>query len=68
MFCLQSLSLMFYDQRHAFHLVDPSAMPLLTSFSALTLVTGGTMYFHGFIGGIEMVFFGILSVLLCMFL
>jgi hypothetical protein len=26
------------------------------------------MYFHGFIGGIEMVFFGILSVLLCMFL
>lgn len=43
-------------------------MPLLTSFSALTLVTGGTMYFHGFVGGIEMIFFGIFSVLLCMFL
>ena len=54
-------------QRHAFHLVDPSAMPLLTSFAAFTLVTGGTMYFHGYIGGIETIAFGIIAVLLCMF-
>jgi heme/copper-type cytochrome/quinol oxidase subunit 3 len=54
-------------QRHAFHLVDPSVMPLLTSLAAFTLVTGGTMYFHGYIGGFETVVFGLTAVLLCMF-
>jgi heme/copper-type cytochrome/quinol oxidase subunit 3 len=55
-------------QRHAFHLVDPSAMPFLTSVSALTLVIGGSMYFHGYILGIETTFFGLISMLICMFL
>jgi len=59
--------LLRFDQRHAFHLVDPSAMPLLMALSAFVLVTGGAMYFHGFIGGIETVFFGVFSVLSCMF-
>ena len=36
------------SQRHAFHLVDPSAMPLLSSISALTLTTGSVLYFHGY--------------------
>jgi len=58
----------FYDQRHAFHLVDPSAMPFITALSALLMVTGGSMYFHGYIGGIETVAFGIISMLVCMFL
>jgi len=55
-------------QRHAFHLVDPSVMPLLQSISALTLVTGGTMYFHGYLGGFETILFGLISTLICMFL
>jgi len=55
-------------QRHAFHLVDPSVMPFLTSVSALTLVIGGSMYFHGYVLGIETTFFGLISMLVCMFL
>jgi hypothetical protein len=39
----------YFTQRHAFHLVDPSSMPILTAFSSLTLVSGGVMYFHGYV-------------------
>jgi|TARA_X000001036_G_C20560336_1_gene758184 hypothetical protein len=39
----------YYSQRHAFHLVDPSIMPLLTSLAALTTTIGGVMYFHGYL-------------------
>jgi len=58
----------FFSQRHAFHLVDPSVMPLLTALSALTLTTGSAMYFHGYILGLQTTLFGFLSVLCCMFL
>ena len=57
-----------FAQHHAFHLVDPSALPLLTSISALCLVTGSVLYFHGFVGGLESTFFGIFCVCLCFFL
>jgi len=58
----------FYSQRHAFHLVDPSSMPLLTSMSALCLTSGSVLYFHGYSGGLESTFFGIFSVCVCFFL
>lgn len=58
----------YYVQRHAFHLVDPSSMPILTSFAALTLLVGSTMYFHGYTGGFETALLGLLGVLGCMFL
>jgi len=58
----------FYTQRHAFHLVDPSIMPLLTAISAFMLTVGGVLFFHGFTGGFEMTFFGLLCVLTCKFL
>jgi len=58
----------FYTQRHAFHLVDPSILPLLTSIGALSLTLGSVLYFHGYTGGLEMTFFGLSSILLCMFL
>jgi len=57
-----------FTQRHAFHLVDPSIMPILTSISSLFLVLGGTMYFHGYLGGFETLCFGFTSLLTCMFL
>ena len=60
-------SLSFFTQRHAFHLVDPSAMPLLTSIAAFTLLLGGSMYFHGYIMGFETAMFGFFSVIACMF-
>jgi hypothetical protein len=58
----------YYVQRHAFHLVDPSSMPILTSFAALTLLVGSTMYFHGYTGGFETALSGLIGVLACMFL
>ena len=57
-----------FTQRHSFHLVDPSAMPLLMSFSVTTMLTGSVLYFHGYVGGIETTLFGAFCVILCMFL
>ena len=56
------------SQRHAFHLVDPSAMPLLSSISALTLTTGSVLYFHGYTFGLQTTLFGFISVVSCMFI
>jgi hypothetical protein len=57
-----------FNQRHAFHLVDPSVMPLITSISSLTLLVGATMYMNGYLGGFETMLFGLFSLLTCMFL
>ena len=57
-----------YTQRHAFHLVDPSIMPLLMSISCLISTLGGVMYFHGHIGGFQIQTFGILAICAIMFL
>jgi hypothetical protein len=42
-------------------------MPLLTSISGFTMLLGATMYFHGYIMGLETSAFGFLSVIACMF-
>jgi hypothetical protein len=57
-----------YTQRHAFHLVDPSVLPLISAISALCLTLGSVLYFHGYTGGFESMFFGLFGVLSCMFL
>ena len=57
-----------YTQRHAFHLVDPSVLPLLTAIGALCLTLSSVLYFHGYSNGLESTFFGLFSVLTCMFL
>ena len=58
----------FYSQRHAFHLVDPSVLPFITSISALMLTLSSVLYFHGYSGGLESTIIGLLSVWVCMFL
>jgi hypothetical protein len=58
----------FYAQRHAFHLVDPSCMPLLSAMSALTLTTGSVMYFHGYSFGLLTTIFGFFAVIFSMYL
>ena len=58
----------FFAQRHAFHLVDPSSLPLLSSVSALCLTTGSVLYFHGFSAGLEATLFGFVCILVCFFL
>jgi len=57
-----------YAQHHAFHLVDPSALPLLMSISALCLTGCSVLYFHGYSLGLECTFFGFFCVCLCFFL
>lgn len=55
----------FNNQKHGFHLVDPSPWPLVAAFGALMLTFGGAMYMHGYSGGAFLWRFG-LSVLICM--
>ena len=57
-----------YTQRHSYHLVDPSIMPFLTAISCLSLTIGGVLYFHGHIFGMQTLIFGLISVIICMFL
>jgi len=57
-----------FTQRHAFHLVDPSILPFLTSMGALSLTLGSVLYFHGYNFGMESTLFGFSCILICMFL
>ena len=57
----------FYTQRHAFHMVDPSIMPFITSISVFMLTSGSVLFFHGFQGGSEMVFFAMFFLISCKF-
>ena len=55
-----------YSQKHAFHLVDPSIMPFITSLCCLTLTTGSVLYFHGYSGGLETTLFALFCLVFCM--
>jgi len=54
------------NQRHGYHLVDPSPWPIVAAFSALMLTFGGVMYFHGYFGGNFLWKFGFLMILFVM--
>jgi hypothetical protein len=54
--------LSFYTQRHAYHLVDPSVLPFITSISALVLTLSSVLYFHGYSGGLESTILGLCGV------
>lgn len=55
------------NQKHSFHLVDPSPWPLVASFSALMLTFGGVLYMHGYANGSFLWKFGLSLILLVMF-
>jgi len=55
------------NQKHSFHLVDPSPWPILGSFSALMCTFGGVLYMHGYIGGNSLLNLGFVALLLVMF-
>ena len=55
------------QQKHPFHLVDPSPWPFLASFAALLTTFGGVMYMHGYIGGDGLALTGFLMILYTMF-
>jgi cytochrome c oxidase subunit 3 len=53
------------QQRHPFHLVDPSPWPLFTSGSIFSMMVGSVMYFQGFIGGSAISLISFVIVALC---
>ena len=55
------------NQKHSFHLVDPSPWPIISAFSALMLTFGGVLYMHGYSGGFFLLQFGFVMVLFMMF-
>jgi cytochrome c oxidase subunit 3 len=55
------------NQKHGFHLVDPSPWPLISALSALMLTFGGVLYLHGYTGGTFLWQFGFCMVLFMMF-
>ncbi len=55
------------NQKHSFHLVDPSPWPIISAFSALMLTIGFTMYMHGYVGGTFLMQMGFCMILFMMF-
>lgn len=55
------------DQRHPYHLVDPSPWPLVASIGALTMTSGGVMWFHSYSGGGYALLTGMFTVMFTMF-
>jgi len=55
------------NQRHGYHLVDPSPWPLIAAFSALMLTFGGVLYMHGYVGGSFLWQFGFSMILFMMY-
>jgi len=60
------LILDFMEQKHLYHLVDPSPWPILTATSALSMLIGVVMYMHSFSYGFFVAFLGIFSLIVCM--
>lgn len=56
---------MAHEQDHPYHLVDPSPMPLLTSFSIMIFLVGGALMLHDHHAGGYVLGGGVLCVLAC---
>ena len=55
------------NQKHGFHLVDPSPWPLISAFSALMLTFGAVLFMHGYSNGNFLVKFGFIMIIFSMF-
>ena len=58
---------MAHQQNHPYHLVDPSPMPLLMSFSIMAMLVGVAMSFHQHDLGFYVLGAGLIAVLTCCF-
>lgn len=59
---MANLEKTYMTYKHTYHLVDPSPWPILTSFSALVLTSGGVMYMHSYKHGGLLLSLGLLLV------
>jgi len=55
------------NQRHPYHLVDPSPWPFVASMGALGLTFGGVMFMHNYSGGWGLFCLGFLTILYTMY-
>ena len=55
------------QQKHPYHLVDPSPWPLVASLGAMFITFGGVMYMHFYNGGLYLFYIGILTLLYTMY-
>lgn len=51
------------EQRHLYHLVDPSPWPVLTATSTMGMLIGAVMYMHSIENGLFVLLFGFLGTL-----
>lgn len=56
------------QQNHPYHLVDPSPIPILTSFAMMVMFLGLGLTFHGTSPGHLVLSVGVLSVIVCCYL
>jgi len=56
------------NQKHGFHLVDPSPWPFFSGFAALFLTFGAVSYMHGYTGGFFLLRFAFFLLVTIMFL
>lgn len=52
---------------HKYHIVDQSPWPLVSSLSAMLLLGGSALYMHGYQNGFLIMFLGLISVLVSMY-
>lgn len=55
------------NQKHPFHLVDPSPWPFVCAIGALSMAIGFAMYAHCYSGGLTCFFTGFATILFVMF-
>jgi hypothetical protein len=55
------------DQRHPYHLVDPSPWPFMGAIGALGFTFGCVMYMHSYSTGLALFIFGFITILFTMY-
>jgi len=63
----QNSLILVNDQKHPFHLVDPSPWPLVASIGGFTLTSGLVMYMHSYAGGSSVLSLGFFIILFVMY-
>ena len=57
----------YLKTKHSWHLVDPSPWPLVASLGAFFFTSGGVLYMHNFLGGLQLFFIGFITIIYVMF-
>jgi cytochrome c oxidase subunit III len=55
------------EKKHDYHLVDPSPLPIFTSFSMLVMAIGAVLFMHGKLAGHFVLPLGLILVFSCLF-